>query len=287
MDRTITHKHLIDCIEKEDDLELLFKELEFSTLLLPTKMENGQVIYPTIDFDGKKFIPVFTDFYEYDKVDFIGDFILISNTFDFYLDFLGDAYDGIVIDVKGTNLPIPMEFKYAAELNPILNQEIHFHTMDEVKQIRSQVNNCELEEFLEDESNFGDIEKLLNILDKSDVFCLCLSAEDLSTDSNDGIIHIDRSLPKATYNTASQSYVLIYSSESEIKPKNNPINSYSQLISFPSFARQILFDDLDGIILNENSQNITISRKFLFDYMDNLESPELNSYDNFVFKLIE
>ena len=288
MNRTITHKHLkkqVDLLETAEDLYPLFKELEFSTLLLPTKIENDILAFPTIDFDGEKFIPLFTDVYEYDKVNFIENFTLISNSFDFYLSLLDDGLDGIIIDVEGVKLPIPTEFKDAVVPDQIFNQELHFHTIDEVRRVRSRVNNFRLEEFLQDESNFWDIEKLLNLLNKSDVFSVVLSVEDLSMDSNDGIIHIDEPLPKATYSSASQSYALIYSSENEIKPKNNPLNPYSQLVNFPFFARQVLLDDLDGIILNENSHNITIPREFLFDYIENLESVDLNSYDDFAFKL--
>lgn len=288
MNRTITHKHLkkqVDFLETAEDLYPLFKELEFSTLLLPTKIENDILAFPTIDCNDEKFIPVFTDVYEYNKVNFIENFTLISNSFDFYMNLLDDRLDGIIIDIEGVRLPIPKEFKDVVEPDLIFNQNMHFHTIDEVRQVRSQVNNSKLEEFLQDESNFWDIEKLLNILSKSDVFAVGLSVEDLSMDSNDGIIHIDKSLPKATYNSASQSYALIYSSENEIKPKNNPLNPYSQLINFPFFARQVLFDDLDGIILNENSHNITIPREFLFDYIENLESVDLNSYEGFAFKL--
>lgn len=288
MNRTITHKHLkkqVDFLETAEDLYPLFKELEFSTLLLPTKIENNILAFPTIDFDGEKFIPVFTDVYGYDKVNFIENFTLISNSFDFYLNHLDDGLDGIIIDVEGVKLPIPREFKDAVEPDQIFNQELHFHTIDEVRQVKSQVNNSILEKFLQNESNFWDIEKLLNILSKSDVFAIGLSSDNLSMDSNGGIIHIDEPLPKATYRSASQSYALIYSSENEIKPKNNPLYPYSQLINFPFFARQVLLDDLDGIILNENSQNITIPREFLFDYIENLELVDLNSYDDFAFKL--
>ena len=288
MNRTITHKHLkkqVDHLETAEDLYPLFKELEFSTLLLPTKIENDILAFPTIDFDGEKFIPLFTDVYEYDKVNFTENFTLISNSFDFYLNLLEDNLDGIIIDVEGVRFPIPREFKDVVEPDLIFNQDMHFHTIDEVKLVKSQVNNSKLEEFLQDESNFWDIEKLLNILSKSDVFSVGLSVEDFSIDSNNGIIHIDEPLPKAIYSSASQSYALIYSSENEIKPKNNPLNPYSQLVNFPFFARQVLFDDLDGIILNENSHNITIPREFLFDYIENLESVDLNSYDNFAFKL--
>ena len=288
MDRTITHEHLkkqFNCIETEEDLELLFKEIEFSTLLLPTNVENDILAFPTIDFDGEILIPVFTDVYEYEKVDFIENFTLIPNPFDFYLNLFDDGVDGIIIDVEGIKLPIPSEFKDAVEPDQIFNQDMHFHTIDEVRQVRSQVNNSELEEFLQDESNFWDIEKLLNILTGSDVFAVGLSREDLSTDSNEDIIHIDEPLAKATSRNTSQSYALIYSSENEIKPKNNPLYAYSQLINFPFFARQVLLDDLDGIILNENSQNITIPREFLFDYIESFESVDLNSYDDFAFKL--
>lgn len=125
----------------------------------------------------------------------------------------------------------------------------------------------------------------MNLLSKSDVFSVGLSFDNLAKDSNDGIIHIDEPLPKAIYNSADKSYALIYSSEDEIKPKINPLIPYSQLVNFTLFARQTLLDDLDGIILNENSHNITIPREVLLDYIDCIESFDLNRYDDYAFEL--
>ena len=288
MDRTITHKHLkrqIDILETTEDLDLLFRELEFSTLLLPSEIENRLFSFPTVTFDDKKFIPVFTDVYEYNKVGFNENFTLIPNPFDLYLDLLDEGFDGIIIDVEGNRFPILSEFRDYFKSSEIFRQDTHFHTSDEVKRIRSSANNSNLDEFLQDESNFWDFERLLNLLSKSDVFSVGLSFDNLAKDSNDGIIHIDEPLPKAIYSSADKSYALIYSSEDEIKPKINPLNPYSQLINFTLFARQVLLDDLDGIILNENSHNITIPREVLLDYIDCIESFDLNRYDDYAFEL--
>ena len=125
MNRSITHKHLkkqFDLLESAEDLYPLFKELEFSTLLLLVDVENDILAFPNLDCDDKKFIPVFTDVYEYEKVNFTENFSLISNSFDFYLNLLDDGLDGIIIDVEGVGLPIPREFKDVIVLDQIFNQ---------------------------------------------------------------------------------------------------------------------------------------------------------------------
>lgn len=288
MDLTITHKHLknqLDLLETTENLELVVKELEFSTLLLPVNIENDTFSFPTVNIADMNFIPVFTDIYEYDKVKFPGDFTLLPHSFDFYLSILDEGLDGIIIDVEGMKFPITPNFKHLFTNNEIFNQETCFHTLEEVRKVRSSVDNSDLDEFLHNESDFWDFERLLNILEKSYVFCVGLSFDDLTKDSKDGIIHVDGVLPKALYNNANQNYALLYSSEDEIKPKNNPLIPYPQLVNFALFARQTLLDDLDGIILNENSQNITIPREVLLDYIDCIESFDLNRYDDYAFEL--
>lgn len=288
MNRTITHKHLkkqFEIFEQTDDLNLLFKELEYSTLLLPVDVEDECFSVPTIDFEDKLLLPVFTDIYEYNKVNSIGNFTLVPHNFDFYLNLFDEKIDGIVIDVEGERFPIMSEYRNFLKYDEKFNDDYYSYSLDEIEQIISTVDNSKLDEFLKNQSNFWDFEELLNILSSSNVFCVCLSVDDISKDAENGIIKVDNPLPKALHSNANQSYALIYSSESEIIPKNNPLHPYCQLVNFTLFARQVLLDDLDGIILNENSQNITIPREFLFEFIDSLETVDMNLYDGFAFEL--
>ena len=81
----------------------------------------------------------------------------------------------------------------------------------------------------------------------------------------------------------SESYALIYTKESEVKPKNNLMHPYLQLVNFPEFINRILLDDLDGIIVNENSQHITIPREYLLNFLKDFEGSNLNKYDDYAF----
>lgn len=108
MNRTVTHKHLkrqFEIFEKTEEIEYLLMELEFSTLLLPIDIENGTLTFPLLIIEDEMYAPVFTDVYEYDKLNFPENFILTPNEFDFYLNLLDENIDGIIINVEGERFP--------------------------------------------------------------------------------------------------------------------------------------------------------------------------------------
>ena len=289
MTETITHKHLkrqFEIFEETEDLDNLFKELQFSTLLLPVYADGDIVSFPLLAFEEKKLVPVFTDIHEFNKVSFTGDLKLVPYDFNFYLELL-DEVDGIVIDVEGERFPLTKEIKDFMDTNYIFDYDPQVFTLKEIKQIRDSINNAELEEFLKDESNFWDFEHLLDLLLKSDLFAVALSMTDLKDMAKNDVISIHEvgQLPLATSSAMTECYALIYSSEDEIWPKNNPLYAYSQIVNLPQLIRRVLLDDLDGIILNENSQNITIPREFLLGFLKDFRCPNIDQYEDYVFLL--
>ena len=160
-------------------------------------------------------------------------------------------------------------------------------TMKEIRRIRDSADNMGLEDFLKDKSNHWDYESLMDHLLKSDVFCVAISEDDLSGMAQDGVIsmHGIGRLPLATSSRPGETYALLYSSENEIWPKNNPVYPYSQLANLPELINRVLLDDLDGIILNENSHNITIPRDFLRDFFKDFSCPNIDKYDDYAFVL--
>lgn len=289
MIRTVTHKHLkrqFEIFEKTEELDDLFAELQFSTLILPISMENGSFNFPILTFDDENYAPVFTDIHEYNKLNFSDDFTPIPNDFDFYMNILEESVDGIVVDVEGERFPITVEFKEFVKSNCI-NQNPKSLTLNEIKQIKNSVDNLELEEFLKDESNFWDYETLINLLSKSDIFKIALSQNDLSDNAEDGVISFEGidELPAAMSTKFNESYALIYTKESEVKVKDNSLYPYLQLVNFPEFISGILLHDLDGIIVNENSQNITIPREYLLNFLKDFKYGDMNKYDDYAFVL--
>lgn len=292
MTRTITHKNLkrqLDIFEKTKEMDDLLAELQFSTLLLPMDIENGTFSFPLLETEEKMYAPVFTDIYEYNKIDFPEDFTLIPYEFDFYLTLLDEKIDGIVIDAEGERFPLIKEFQNIIKPNHIFDYDPQVFTLNEIKQMKDSVNNEELEEFLKDESNWWDYEGLMELLLKSDLFTVVLSEEDISSKAENGVIslHDGEILPTALMAKATEQYVLIYTKEDEVMFKNNPMHPYLQIVNLPELINRLLLDDLDGIILNENSQNITIPRKFLLNFMKDFKSPNVDKYDDYAFVLDE
>lgn len=292
MNRTITHKHLkrqFDIFEKTSKLEDLLAELQFSTLLLPINIEDGNLEFPILLADEERYAPVFTDVYEYNKIDFPGTFTLMAHEFDFYLNLLDEKIDGILIDVDGDRFPLTKEFQSVVNSNHIFDYDPQVFTLNEIRKIKDSIDNEELEEFLKDESNWWDYERLMELLLKSDLFTVILSEEDISSKAENGVIslHDVDTLPRALVAKATEHYALIYTKEDEVMPKNNPIHPYLQLVNLPELIKSVLLDDLDGIIINENSQNITIPREFLLNLLKDFKSPNVDKYDNYAFVLDE
>lgn len=292
MTRTITHKNLkrqLDIFEKTKEMDDLLAELQFSTLLLPMDIGNGTFSFPLLETEDKMYAPVFTDIYEYNKINFPEDFTLIPYEFDFYLTLLDEKIDGIVIDAEGERFPLIKEFQNIIKPNHIFDYNPQVFTLNEIKQMKDSVNNEELEEFLKDESNWWDYEGLMELLLKSDLFTVVLSEEDISSKAENGVIslHDGEILPTALMAKATEQYVLIYTKEDEVMFKNNPMHPYLQIVNLPELINRLLLDDLDGIILNENSQNITIPREFLLNFLKDFKSPNVDKYDDYAFVLDE
>lgn len=288
MNRTITHKHLkrqFDNFNTAEDLDGLFSELEFSTLLFPVFNENGDMGFPVLSFGDEDYAPVFTDIFEFQKANLEGDLTLMANDFEIYLGFLDLGLDGIIIDVEGERFSLPKKITELIKPNHSFNPKTL--TLEEVIKIRSSVDNSELEEFIGDESNRLDYECIINLLSGSEIFTVVLSQEDLKDKSNDGVLQACDvgELPLAVTSNMGESYTLVYSSEEEIWQKNNPLYPYSRLVSLPEFVHKALLCDMDGIILNENSQNIRIPREYLIKFFKNHENPNTKKYEDYAFIL--
>ncbi|MBE6507916.1 MAG: SseB family protein [Methanobrevibacter sp.] len=290
MTRTITHKHLkrqFDIFERTEDIDDLIGELLFSTLLLPVYMDGKALTFPILSFNDKNYAPVFTDVHEYNKCNADEGFTLMPNEFDFYMDLIDSKIDGIIIDVEGERFPITKEIKEFIKPNRSSCNDSKALTKGEIRAMKNSFDNAELEEFLKDESNFWDYERLMELLLEADLLKVVLSMEDLSAKAEDGIICLQDigQLPSATTTSFTESFALIYTSQSEIKPKNSPMHPYSQLVNLPELMNKVLLDDLDGIVLNENSQNISIPREFLLNFMKDCKFHNPDRYDGYAFVL--
>lgn len=289
MNMTVTHKHLkrqIDIFERTREIDDLLAELQFSTLLLPMNVENGTFEFPLLTVNDEKYAPVFTDIYEYNKINFPEHYTLKPYKFEFYLKLLDEKIDGILIDIGGEVFPLTRGFQKVIKPNHAFDYDSHAFTLNEIRKIKDSVKNIELEEFLEDESNWWNHERLMELLLKSDLFTV-ISEDDMSSKAEDGVISLHDAdvLPMALMAKATERYALIYTKEDEVMPKDNPMHPYLQLVNLPELMNRVLLDDIDGIIINENSQHITIPREFLLNLLKDFKTPNVNKYDDYAFVL--
>ena len=290
MNRTVTHKHLKremnDFEEDNERIKNLLLELKFSTLLMPAEIVGEDLEYPTVDFGERKYAPLFTDVYEYEKIDFNRLYPLTVNCFDFYLDLLNDdVLEGLIIDVESDRLPITREFIEILHSNPVFDYERQVLTASQIKEIKDSSCNIELDEFLANPANFWDYESLMKILLKSNLYTVILSGDDLSENAQNGVIQLKTDkMPFALSGSPGFEYGLIFTSPEEIKiNRKSRLYPYMQLVNLPEFIKSLLEHDLDGFIINENSQNITIPREYLLKFLNDLKTPDTCKYDDYAF----
>lgn len=217
---------------------------------------------------------------------FADPFTLTPHEFDFYLNLLDGNIEGFIINPEGEGFPLFREMKmFISTINR--NQNKNNLTISEIRKIRDSITNAELKEFLKDESNHWDYETLLNLLNSFDLISVVLSGDDLLEMEEDGVISLKDigNLPSALTSSFTENYALLYTGESEVVPKNSPMHPYLQIVNFKEFIEGVLLNDLDGIVLNENSQNIHIPRKYLLDFIGNKQTASQYSYDDYAFVL--
>lgn len=278
MTETITNKYLRKYLDNVNDEN--FKdfetELQFSTLLIP-ESSNGQI--PCLDFIGRAFVPLFTDLDEFKKVKKLRSYTPVAHDFDYYLDLIkSDRIPAYVINPESEWLPITRNI--AEGLNPFyfLDFERQVFTAKEIREIRDSIDNEDLERYLK---NNIETESLLRRLESADLLTLLLSFKKYSAEN--GVVTTTDSIPLCLCQRNDKNYALLYTSDFNINIMTKNIYKYSQIVNFQYFAEKILIDDLDGIILNMDTDNIIIERESLRTYMRNLKCHIPQDYSGYLF----
>ena len=130
--------------------------------------------------------------------------------------------------------------------------------------MKKSVDNTDLESFIGDRSYVGDYESLFEKMANSQLLGLMLS--DLSIDKE--IISLKQSGPIASMYTDNIGgvYTTVFTSESKMDVINTDKNKYSQLVNLATLVNFILTEDMDGLILNPESDNVLIPRVTLLRY---------------------
>ncbi len=288
---TIKHENLrrilseVDIEDQEsDNFKMLLSEIKHSCLIIPGIMEEDGLEFLIFEKKEGIFAPLFTEMDEFRKVFPDGNidahefnFVVFKNMVE-TMDF-----DGFIINVLSESFTLP---QYIIEL---INELPKFDLSDkdsyssqELKQLKDSIDNEYFEKFIENPSNIGKYEELIDKMSSSTMLTLMLARDDLSDIANDGIINTMEYGPIGFLytETIGGNYATMYTSEAKMNPIKTPFHKYSQIVDPSLLCNLILNDDMDGIIINPQTDNVLLNRDVLLEFSllieETCNNPKLN-----------
>lgn len=276
-----SHKHLRTVIEDiytngnkltEDLAFKLINEFRYSNLHIPSKREDGTLQFIIYEDEGVKITPLFTDREEFRK--FFGneeDIQLLENPFELYRNILKTTdIEGYVLNPASEKYYFSKEFILSIENIPKTNfYSTNHYTPEELKEVKDNIDNTGLENFIAERGNAGDYIGLMEELSKSTLLTLMLS--DLMIERD--IIDLNATGPIAQMylDRVGGTYATIFSSEEKLHAVNTERHKYSQVINLPTLVNFVLSEDMEGIVLNPESDNVLIPRAVLLKFSLGIE----------------
>ena len=269
------HKHLRVVIEDiyandnrlNENLALkLVNEFRYSNLYIAARKENDTLNFITYEYNDMKLTALFTDHDEFRKFHHEDDIQLLQNSFELYQNILKTTdFDGYILNPASERYLFTKEFILTITNIPKTN----FYTTDaysagELLDIYRNVDNRYLEEYISNPKNVGDYEMLFERLANSTILTLMVSDMEFDND----IIDLREIGPVAGMYTDKVGgiYVTIFSSTDRIRHVNTSKFKYAQLVNLAMLVNYVLVEDLDGIVLNPESDNVLIPRSVLLRY---------------------
>ena len=273
------HKHLrtvIEDIHANDDKlteDLLFKlinEFKYSNLLIPAKKENGTLNVIIYEDDDAKITPLFTDRDEFRKFYSDDDIQVLENTFELYQNVIKTTeIEGYILNPASEKYLFSSEFILSITNLPKTNfYSSNPYTESELKDIRNNIDNGNLEDFITSPSNVGYFEGLFEKLSSSTLLALMLSNRDLTPYAEDGIISMQSTGPLARMHVdrIGGEYATLFTSEEKMGHVRTDLYRYSQIVNLATLVNFVLSEDMDGIVINPDSDNVLIPRSELLKY---------------------
>ena len=269
------HKHLRVVIEDiyandnrlNENLALkLVNEFRYSNLYIAARKENDTLNFITYEYNDMKLTALFTDHDEFRKFHHEEDIQLLQNSFELYQNILKTTdFDGYILNPASEKYLFTKEFILTITNIPKTN----FYTTDaysagELLDIYRNVDNRYLEEYISNPKNVGDYEMLFERLANSTILTLMVSDMEFDND----IIDLREIGPVAGMYTdkVGGTYVTIFSSTDRIRHVNTSKFKYAQLVNLAMLVNYVLVEDLDGIVLNSDSDNVLIPRSVRLRY---------------------
>ena len=273
------HKHLrvvLEDIYRNDNQlteDLTFKlinEFRYSNLYIPAKREDLTLNFIIYEEDGLRLTPLFTDKDEFHKFfKDSEDIQLMENSFELYQNvMLTTDLDGYILNPATEKYVFDKEFVLDIKNIPKTNfYTTNTYSKEEIKEMKDS-QNPDLEAFIANPNNIGNNEVLFELLSRSTLLTLMVSDIDLSAKAENGIISLMDIGPLAQMYTDNVGgvYATIFSSEDKLKLVKTDKFKYSQVINLAMLVNFVLSEDMDGIVLNPESESVLITRSTLLKY---------------------
>lgn len=269
------HKHLRTVIEDiysnenkltEELTARLIHEFRYSNLYIPAKRENNTLNFIIYEDDDSKITPLFTDLDEFRKFYKDDDIQVLQNSFELYQNVLKTTdIEGYVLNPASEKYLFKKEFILAIENIPKTNFYTNNpYSEEELLNIKKSINNSNLEGFIGNRANIGDFEGLFEQMANSQLLALMLS--DLKFEKE--MISLKERGPVGTMYTdrVGGVYGTVFTSEDKMDVINTKKSKYSQLVNLATLVNFILTEDMDGLILNPETDNVLIPRVTLLRY---------------------
>lgn len=270
------HKHLRTVIEDiysnenkltEELTARLIHEFRYSNLYIPAKRENDTLNFIIYEDGDTKFTTLFTDMDEFRKFYKNDESIqILQNPFELYQNVLKTTdIGGYVLNPASEKYLFQKEFILAIDNIPKTNfYTTNPYSEEELLALKKSVDNKDLEEFISNRANIGDFEGLFEKMAQSQLLALMLSDLKLKNE----MTSLKESGPVASMYTDKVGgiYATVFTSEEKMNAVNTKKHKYSQLVNLATLVNFILTEDMDGLILNPETDNVLVPRTTLLRY---------------------
>lgn len=270
------HKHLRNVVEdiySNDNVlseELTFRlinEFRYSNLYIPAKRQDNTLNFIIYEDEESKITPLFTDIDEFHKFYKSSDGIqILQNSFELYQNILKTTdIEGYVLNPASEKYLFKKEFILAITNIPKTNFFTNNpYTPEELIDLKKSIDNTDLEDFISNPKNIGDYEGLFERMAGSRLLGLMLSDLKLHGD----IISLKERGPVASMYTdnVGGSYATVFTSDEKMQAISTPKNRYSQIVNLATLVNFLLTEDMDGLIINPETDNVLIPRNVLLKY---------------------
>lgn len=268
--RYISEFHRMGGDPNDEYIDMIGWEILHSCLITPSTKDGDWVDAKTAKTPFGEFAAGFTDMAEFRKA--FPDFTQQANEFpiEFYCKLVKEKnLDGLIVNIKGEMFIMPADAMEDFVYIPMsLFPSENALSGEELKGIKDSIDNENLERFIQNPENQYKYGQILDKIAKSTLLTLMVSRNDLKDCAKDGIVRNDPDDPKGFLYTKKMGgeYATVYTSEDKIRLADTDLYRYSQVVNFAQMVNFILNDDMDGIIINPNGENIIITRYVLMQY---------------------